>query len=239
MELKAKLRTELGKKTNALRKAGFLPAVVYGEKIESQSIAVPYKDFWKVYKEAGESTLITLDVSGKQYNVLIHDIASDPLKGHPLHADFYAVRMDKIIRTKVPLVFFGESQAVKNEGGILIKVTQELEVEALPQDLPHELKVDLTSLIICGSKLLVRDISFPKGVKVVASPDDIVVVVEAPRTEEELADLKEAPVAETSTEVKTEREIKQELKVKESGAEIDKTIGKEKEVGKKGPGGIK
>lgn len=232
MELKAKLRTELGKKTNALRMAGFLPAVVYGEGIESQPISVLSKDFGKVYKAAGESTLITLDVSGKQYNVLIHDIASDPLKGHPLHADFYAVRMDKAIRTKVSLEFLGESQAVKNEGGILIKVAQELEVEALAQDLPHELRVDLSSLVALGSKVLVRDISLPKGVKVVAGPDDIVVVVEAPRTEEELADLKEAPVAEISTEIKTEREIKQELKGKEAGTEVEKAVGKE--TGKKG-----
>lgn len=215
-ELKAKPRTELGKKTNALRRAGFLPAVVYGEGIESQSIAVPFKEFEKVYREAGESTLLTLDLDGKKYNVLIHDLFKDPLKGQPLHADFYAVRMDKVIRTKVPVEFTGESPAVKNEGGILIKIIQELEVEALPQDLPHGISVDISRLSTLESKLFIRDILFPKGVKVTANPNDIMVLVETPRSVEELAALKEAlPVTEAPPEVKTERELKEELKEKE------------------------
>ena len=212
MELKAKPRTELGKKTNALRRAGFLPAVVYGEEIKSQSISVPYKDFEKAYKEAGESTLLKLDVDGKSYNVLIHDIKNDPIKGTPLHADFYAVRMDKTIRTKVHIEFFGESPAVKNEGGVLVKVMQELEVEALPQDLPHELRVDLSGLLALKSKLFVKDILLPKGVKILADQDEIIVLVETPRSEEELAALKETPTAEVVAEVKTEQEVKAEKK---------------------------
>lgn len=215
-ELKAKPRTELGKKTNALRRAGFLPAVIYGEGIESRSISVPYKDFEKVYREAGESTLLTLDVEGKKYNVLIHDLFRDPLKGQPLHADFYAVRMDKVIRTKVPVEFIGESPAVKNEGGILIKIIQELEVEALPQDLPHSINLDISSLSTLESKLFIKDILVPKAVKVMADPGDTIVLVEPPRSVEELAAIKEAPsVTEAPPEVKTERELKEELKEKE------------------------
>lgn len=224
-ELKAKPRTELGKKTNALRRAGFLPAVIYGEGVESQSIAVPYKDFDKVYREAGESTLLTLDVDGKKYNVLIHDLFRDPLKGHSLHADFYAVRMDKVIRTKVPVEFIGESPAVKNEGGILIKVIQELEVEALPQNLPHGISVNISPLSTFESKLFISDIILPKGVKVMADPDDTVVLVEPPRSVEELAAIKEAPPAtEAPPEVKTERELKGELKEKEK-AETEAAAG--------------
>ncbi len=210
--LKAKSRIELGKKTNALRRAGFLPAVVYGEGVKSQSISVPYKDFEKAYKEAGESTLLKLEVDGKPYNVLIHDIKYDPLKGYPLHADFYAVRMDKAIRIKVPIEFFGESPAVKNDGGILVKVMQELEVEALPQDLPHELRVDLSLLVTFESKVFVKDIALPKSTKIIAGLDEILALVEPPRSEEELAALTQAPVVEVPTEVKTEQELKRAAK---------------------------
>lgn len=206
-ELKAKPRTELGRKVSRLRKAGFLPAVLYGEGVASQPISISFKEFEKVYKEAGESTIVELEVDGKLYNVLIHDLAHDPIKGNPTHADFYAVRMDKEISVTVPIVFIGESPAVKNEAGILVKVAQELEVEAFPQDLPHELTIDISNLQTLESKLFVKDIILSKGVKVLAEPEDVIVVVETPRSEEELAALKETPTAELK-EVQTEQEVK-------------------------------
>lgn len=217
IELKAKLRTELGRKTNALRRAGFLPAVVYGEGVLSQSLAVPYKDFDKAYKEAGESTLLALDVDGKKYNVLIHDLAHDPIKGNPIHADFLAVRMDKTIKTKVLLEFVGESPAVKNEGGILVKVLSEVEVEAFPQDLPHELRVDLSPLAVFEARLRIKDVILPKGVKILADQDEIICLVEPPRSEEELAELKQAPPAAAEpVEIKTEQEVKRAVKAKDA-----------------------
>ncbi len=208
VELKAKARNELGRKVGALRRAGFLPAVVYGEGVSSQSIAVLYKEFEKVFKEAGESTLIKLEVDGKPYNVLIHDITRDPLKGYPLHADFYAVRLDKEIRARVPIEFAGESPAVKNEGGILVKVVQEIEVEALAQNLPHGLRADLSLLDTINSRLLVKDISLPQGVKVHVDLEEVVALVEPPRSKEELAaELVEKPT-EAVAEVVTEQEAK-------------------------------
>lgn len=212
MELKAKPRTELGKKVKSLRRAGFLPAVVYGEGVESQPISVPYRDFERVYREAGESTLVTLEVDGKKHNAIIHNPARDPLKGHLLHVDFYVVRMDKPIRARIPVEVSGESPAVKNLGGILVKVMQEIEIEALPKDLPHVLTVDVSALSELESRLLVKDISLPPGVKIHAEDDDAVIIVEAPRTEEELKALEEAPAVEAPVEVKTEREVKAEKK---------------------------
>lgn len=215
MELKARPRTELDQKANVLRKAGFLPAVVYGEGVKSLPLAVSYKDFEKVYKEAGESTLLSLDVDGKKYNVLIHDLTYDPIRGNPIHADFLAVRMDKTIKTKVPLEFIGESPAVKNENGILVKVLSEVEVEALPQDLPHVLQVDLSSLAVFEARLRIQDILIPKGVKILADQDEIICLVEPPRPEEELEELKQAPVAAVEpVEVKTEQEVKRAAKAK-------------------------
>ena len=221
-ELKAQSRIELGKKTNALRRAGFMPAVLYGDGVLSQAIKVSSRNFEKVLKEAGESTLVSLKVDETLYNVLIHDISRDPLRGTPVHADFYAVRMDKEIRVKVPLEFLGESPAVKNDGGILVKVLQELEVEALPKDLPHVLQVDLSGLVVLESKFKVGDIRLPDGVRIIADPEDVILLVEPPRTAEELGELELAPVAELK-EVKTEQELKRD--------EEQKKEKEEKEVG--------
>ncbi len=211
-QLKAEARQALGKKAHSLRKKGFLPAVLYGEKIESKPIAIVLRDFEKAYVSAGESSLITLEYEENKHPVLIHGVAYDPVQGNPIHADFYAVRMDKEIRTKVPLVFAGESPAVKNEGGILVKAVQELEVEALPANLPHELSVDISLLAALESQLTVKDISSPSGVRILADPGEVVAVVEAPRTEEEITALEQAPAAEVPAQVQTEQEIKRAAK---------------------------
>ena len=185
-----------------------MPGVVYGEDVKSQPITASLIDFERVLARAGESTLVTLNVEGKKYNVLIHDIAYDALKGNPIHADFYAVRMDKVINATVPLEFVGESSVVKNDGGILVKVMHEIEVEALPQDLPHELRVDLGLLSSLESKILVKDINLPKGVKIMADTDEIIALVEAPRS----AEVEEVPAVAAVVEVKTEQEEKREAK---------------------------
>lgn len=219
-ELRARVRTTLGKRVKTARAAGFLPAVVYGENMPNQPISVPERDFEKVYREAGESTLVRLEVDGKTHNVLIHDTSFDPMTGRALHADFYAVRMDRVLRARVPLEFAGESPAVKNEGGVLVKVAHELEVEALPADLPHNLTADLSLLAALKTRIFLRDIAVPKGVKILGPYDEVVAVVEAPRSEEELAALKETPVAE-AVAVETERETKKaaaEAKTKEEEA---------------------
>lgn len=213
----------MGRRVKALRRAGFLPAVIYGEGIASQAVSIPYKEFEKVWKEAGESTLVKLllgedESRGKEYTVLIHDIKNDPLRGQALHADFYAVRMDKKIKVKVPLIFVGESPAVKNESGILVKVTQELEVEALPKDLPHEIRAELSLLDAINSRIQVKDLDLPKSARIDADPAEIIAIIEAPRTEEEVKEI--SAVSEPAVaEVKTEREIKKEMK-KETSEEM-------------------
>lgn len=211
-ELKAHKRKELGKKTNALRRAGFLPAVIYGEGVISEPISVNYKDFEKAYKISGESTLLQLDVSGRPHNVLIYDIKHDPLTGKPIHADFYAVSMDKEIKTKVPIEFLGESPAVKNEGGILVKVMQEVELEALPRDLPRGISIDISFLIKFEDRILVANFILPKGVKIVPGKEEVVALVEPPRSEEELEKLVKKEEEAAPIEVKTEKEIKAEAK---------------------------
>lgn len=214
-ELRAELRNQVGKKVRALREAAFLPAVVYGEGIPTQAITVSCRDFEKVYQETGESAVLELDVAGNLYSVLIHDIAHDPLRGNVIHADFYAVRMDKVLRVKVPVVFTGESRAIKNEGGILVRVLQEIEVEALPQNLPHEFYANLEDLEVMNSRILVKDLPHEDTVKIIAEPDEVIALIEAPRSDEALAELRSAPVLETK-EVETERETKVKEKTKDA-----------------------
>lgn len=215
--LAAEKRTVIGKAVKALRRKGFLPAVMYGRKEDSQSISVPVKDFGKVLQAAGESTLITLSLAGKEHNVLIHDVLLDPLTEKPLHADFLAVEMDKTLETEIPLEFIGESPAVKNEGGILIRVMHEVEVSALPKDLPHTIIVDVLRLARVGDRITLGDLKLSSGVTLIGDPGEVVALVESPRSEEELKALETAEPAMTA-EVVTEREEK-EVKKKAEEAE--------------------
>lgn len=214
--LSAEKRSITGKQVRALRKKGFLPAVVYGKTTPTQTVSIPLNTFRKVLALSGESTLVTLSVDGTPYNVLIHDVLVDPLTETPLHADFLAVQMDKELETKVMLEFIGESPAAKNEGGILVKVMHEVEISALPKDLPHVIEVDTSRLANINDRITLRDLSVPSGVTITADLDEIVALIEPPRSEEELKALETeaAPVA----EVITEREEKEAKKATEEAA---------------------
>jgi len=185
MQITVEPRNIFGKKLTKSRKEGKLPVVVYGKKSENKSFFVEAKDFLKVWKEAGESTVVELNEGGKALSVLIHDVSVCPIKNTPIHADFLAVDMDKLITTAVPLVFEGVALAVKQLGGVLIKVTHEVEVEALPNNLPNELKVDISKLETFDNKILAENIILPDGVKMITSQDEVVALVEAPNENEE------------------------------------------------------
>lgn len=223
LEIKAKPRQDLGKKTNKQRKAGFIPAVIYGHGIKSEPIYVLVKDFGSIYKEAGESTLVGLEIEGKKRNVLIHDVARNPLSDDIIHIDFYQVRMDEKIKAKVPLVFVGESDAVKSEGGVLVKNIQEIEVEALPQDLPHHIEIDISPLKTFEDHIYIKDLSVSEKVKIFAGNDEVVVLVTPPRSEEELAEL-EHKVEVPPEEVKVVGE--EEKKAEEESAAAQEEGGK-------------
>jgi large subunit ribosomal protein L25 len=147
LSLSAKIRKVLGKKVKILRKQGILPGVIYGPKIESQPIEVDLKEFEKVFKKAGESSLIFLEIDNKKHLVLIHNLKRDPLTEKPIHVDFYQPSLEEEIEAKVPLVFEGEAEAIKVLGGTLVKNISEIEVKALPQDLPKEIKVNIESRV--------------------------------------------------------------------------------------------
>ena len=203
-----KTRREIGKKAKLLRNKGYVPAVLYGYGIKSAPVAVETIPFEKVWKEAGETSLVSLQLEdGSRRTVLIHDVSRDILRGNPLHADFYAVRMDRVLEADIPLVFTGEADAVKTLNGVLVKVIHELPIQALPKDLPHEISVDISALRTFEDQIFVRDIPLPEGVELRVEPDQVVALVEAPRTEEELAALEQpAEVSLENIELAGEKE---------------------------------
>lgn len=184
LNLTVEKRNIFGKKLVNSRKAGKLPAVVYGNKTETEPVFVDLKEFSKMWKAAGESSIIELTEDGKKIaDTLIHDTAVDPLTNEFVHVDFYAVDMSKPITAPVHLVFEGVAPAEKDLGAMIIKVIHEVEVEALPKDLPHEIKVDLSSLVKFDDRICISDIALPTGVKILAKADDVVVLAEEHKEE--------------------------------------------------------
>ena len=204
----AEKRDILGKKTKNLRKKGILPAVLYGKGESSESISVKESDFLKLWKTVGESTVVALEVGNEKKNVLIHDVAIDPLKDTPTHIDFYIVDMNKPITIDVALEFTGESDAVK-AGGILVKVLHEVKIEALPKDLPHSLFVNISSLKEMTDTVTVKDIKLPHGVKMLDNLDETIVLIEPPRSEEELKAAEEATPSLDTIEVLSKKPSKE------------------------------
>ncbi|MEK7095108.1 MAG: 50S ribosomal protein L25 [Patescibacteria group bacterium] len=172
-------------KVDVLRKQGKVPAVFYGPKQKSSSVYVSMKDFVKVWKKAGESSVIILKDGETEHEALIHEIDIHPITGVPRHADFYVIEKGKKVRVHVPLIFDGVSSAVKDQGGILIKVMRELEIEATPKDLPYELKVDLSLLIDISSVITAKEIKIPANVTLIAKPDEIVASIALAKEEVE------------------------------------------------------
>lgn len=221
--IKAERREAVGKKVIKLRALGKIPAIMYGAGESGLLLEISGHDFKKVFKQAGESSLIELEIGPVRKNVLIHNVTFDPIKDTPTHVDFLQVRMDKIIKAKVELVFEGDSPALKL-GGILVKVHHELEIEALPADLPHQIKVDLSKLKNLEDKFTVADLSLPKGVRTHAGAEEVLALIESPRSEAELeAEKAEAAPGIESIEVLTKKE-----KPIEEG-EAKESAGKEKE----------
>ena len=209
LTISAKIRKDFGKRVKALRKKSVLPAILYGPKIkEAQPLEIEEKHFEKVYKEAGESTLIFLEIEGQKQKipVLIHEVARDPLTEKPIHVDFYQPRLEEEVEVKIPLVFEGEAPAVKDLGGTLVKNISELEVKARPQNLPHQIKVNIENLKTFEDNILIKDLKIPAGVKILKEPEEIVVYVSAPvKVEEELV----KPIEEKVEEVEKVEEKKE------------------------------
>jgi len=207
IKLNAKIRKEVGKKTATLKNAGRIPAVIYGHKAKNLSLDVDYKEFQKVYSKAGTNSLVELDVEKDKKTVLIHDLQKDPITDKFIHVDFFEISAKEEVEVKVPLVFEGTALAVKDLGGTLVKNISELHVKALPQNLPHEIKVFIDKLNTFEDRILIKDIVLPKDVKISIKPDEIVVSVTPPaKVEEELAKAIEEKVEDIEKVAKPKKE---------------------------------
>lgn len=193
--LKASPRKITGRKVKQLRSGGLLPSNIYGKKVKSTSISVNLKDFEKVYSEAGETGLVELSLGTTKRPVLIHNVQKEPVTDLPIHVDFYQVNLKEKVQTTVPLEIKGEAPAEASGAGTVVQQIQEVEVEALPTDLPDEFIVDVSKLEEVDQAILVKDLKVGKGVKVITEPDQIIVKVEPPQ-KEEVVEPEPAPVEE-------------------------------------------
>ncbi len=201
MELAVHTRDLKAKSAKALRKEGLIPAELYGHKVKNEHFAVPAKEFGKIFREAGTSTVVTLHAGSEKKSVVIHEVGRDYVTGEFTNIDFYQVKMNEKMRTRVPVEFTGVAAAVKEKGAVVNKSMLEIEVEALPNDLPHRLTVDLSVLDDVNKSVYVRDLAVPKGVTIHADPDSAIVTALPPVKEEEKV---EAPVDVADVKVESE-----------------------------------
>lgn len=195
-QLKVEKRQVLGRQVKNLRKQGILPANLYGKSIQSQALQVLQKEFLKIFMDVAETGLVTLMIKGEKNPrlVLIHNPQKEPLGNQPLHVDFRQVDLKEKITASVPLELEGEAPGVA-VGGVLLQLMNEIEVEALPTDLPEQIIVNIAKLEQIGQAVSVADLVYDKA-KVQLKIDDptaLVVKIEAPAKEE--VEVKPAPPA--------------------------------------------
>lgn len=222
--LKAKERQITGKKVKQLREKGMLPAVLYGSEAKPENLTIEQREFQKVFAKAGSSALVDLQIDDQSsVKILIHEPQLDPVKDLPIHVDLYKIKMTEKITTEIPLKFVGEAPAVKDLEGNLITNKDAVEVECLPGDLIPEIEVNISGLKTFDDYIYVKDLKLPETIKNLGEPEDIIVQVTPPRSEEELEEMeKEAATEEKEQIEKMEEEAiaeKTEEEVEEAAEE--------------------
>lgn len=199
-----------------LLKDGFLPAVVFGKETASISLSMKKADFAKVFKEAGESTLIDLMIEGETEArpVLVSEMQLDPLSGRTIHISFHQVQLREKVTVKVPVVITGESSVVKNGQGVLLTLINEIEVEAFPRDLPKEFTLDISGLIEVGMGIHIRDLKIADTATIKNAPDELVVKIDNLTVEEEPEVAAAVSEAEAIAGVQATKELTEEEKKK-------------------------
>ncbi len=199
-------KTRQGKKIEQ----GNIPAILYGPGIENVMVQVDKKEFTKAY-DIAEETLITLNLDGKEYSVLIYDTQEDPLTSEFIHIDFYQPNLKEEVETEIELEVVGEAPAVKNLGGTLITNIKEIHIKVLPKDIPNSIQVDVSGLNTFEDYILVKDLKIPAGVKVMDKPEEIVIQVTEPENvDEELSKPIDGKIPEPVVEAEEAKEEKKE-----------------------------
>lgn len=205
--LTAEPRKTLGKKVKKLRKEGTLPANIFGKDFKSKALQVDEKDFRKVFKESGETGVVSVKVGKDDYPVLIHKIQLEPRSDSILHVDFHKVNLKEKITTNVPIVLDGEAPAERTGVGLLLQTLNELEVESLPTDIPHEIKIDASKLKEVGQSIHVKDLKVARDkVEVKNDPEETVITVQTAEMKEEVVEEEKTPEEVEATKEKGEEE---------------------------------
>jgi large subunit ribosomal protein L25 len=221
IQIKASVRDEK-KNMTKLRNDGFIPAVLYGNKVQTTSLTLNAREFDKVFKKAGESTIVDLlTEDGKTHPVLIQDVQIHYLTSNPIHVDFYEVSMTEKLKAMVVLEYVGEAPVIRTTGAILVKILNEVEVECLAADLPHNIEVNLETLKTLQDAIHVKDLKVSAKVKILTEGNELVTKVQPPRDVE--ADLS-TPVIEDVSKVEGAAEIKPDAA---AGAKPEKAEKKE------------
>lgn len=204
MDLLAQKRSLIGKKAKNLTKQGFVLAELYGNNIENAHLIVTDKDLKKALKEF-KGWILNLIIDGTDKRpVLIKEIQRDPITNEAYQIGFYQVRLDEGVKTKVVISLIGEAPAVKDKDGVLVKAMSDIEIEALPTNLPSNLEIDISLIKEIGQSVYVKDIKLPTGVKILVDPETVVATVI-----EKAAEEAPAPAASVS-DVKVETEEKKQ-----------------------------
>ncbi len=199
--LKASIRVITGKKVKKERASGLLPASVYGREIKSSSLSLSLAEFLALYKRAGATGLIELSYATEKHPTLIKHVQYHPTTRLPLHVEFQVVSLTEKIRASVPLQLVGESPAVTSSVGIILQTLNEIEVEALPTNLPEAIVVDTSSLTMVDQRIVVGDLTAPVGVTILTGADEVVLSVASAvsqETQKELAEEEAAKVEEAA-----------------------------------------
>ncbi len=192
--LQAVIRDQIGTALQTARKAGKIPAVVYGTGKPSRSLFINESDFIKLYRQVGKTKMFDLDINGEKKGVLVSDVQRDPVRDIPIHIDFIEIDQTKEMHISVPIHLINEAPAIKNKGGIIRAANVlEVEVACLPKDLIANVEADLSVLEDFNQHILASDLKFPKGVRLLTDPHMVIVTIRHPRKQEDLS----TPVAES------------------------------------------
>ena len=198
---------QVGANLKKLRREGHIPAVFYGRLEKSTPITVDKIEFEKVFKQVGESSVIGLATEGGVHDALVHELDRDPVSGTIRHIDFYVIEKGKKVKVHVPIEFVGVSPAVKDLGGVLVKVLHEVEIEAEAAKLPHHIEVDISSLVNFESQIHAKDLKLPSGVALITDENETIVL--ASEAKEEVAE-EAAPVDISQIELSEKKGKKEE-----------------------------
>lgn len=214
INLNAKIRDISGRKVKKLRAEGLIPVIMYGHDVEPKMMTVDKKEFNHIYQEAGGSTMVELNIENNKepVNILIHQVDFHPQTDEIVHTDFIQVKLTEKIKAEIPIILIGDDVApvVKEKEGSIVISKQQIEVEAFPQDLIHEITLDVSYLTDFEQSIHVKDLDISNKITILDDLEDIIVYIQEPRSEEELAELEE--------EVKEDIES---VEVEEKGKEDD------------------